>query len=121
MAVHAQTALSEVEVPAGGLKIVVSQQGASTTIALDGEWDLAERDAAHQAFQSALARQPDRVVFDLSRLTFMDSSGVHGVLELASLAARLKIELVVVPGSRAVRRLFDLCRLSEAVTFEGAA
>jgi anti-anti-sigma factor len=121
MAVHAQTAPSDVDVPAVGLKIVVSQQGASATIALSGEWDLAEQEAARHAFHRALALQPDRVVLDLSRLTFIDSTGVHGVLELASRAARLKIDLVVVPGSRAGERLFDLCQLSKAVTLVDAA
>src|SRR6185312_4390290 len=96
-----------------GLSIVVSQQGATTTIALDGEWDLAQRENTRDAVQSVLARQPDRVVLDLSRLTFMDSTGVHGVLELARHAARLKIDLVVIPGGRAVRRVFEICQLSE--------
>lgn len=103
-----------------GLAIVVSQQGATTTIALDGEWDLAQRERTRSAVQSALARHPDRVVLDLSRLTFMDSSGVHGVLELASHAATLKIDLAVIPGPRAVQRLFELCQLSEPITFVDA-
>jgi anti-anti-sigma factor len=100
-----------------GLSIVVSQQGATTRIALEGEWDHAQREKARDAVRSVLARQPDRVVLDLSRLTFMDSTGIHGVLELANHAARLKIELVVIPGGRAVRRAFEICQLSEFLTF----
>ncbi|MGH2868050.1 MAG: STAS domain-containing protein [Solirubrobacteraceae bacterium] len=99
-----------------GLSIVVSQQDATTTIALDGEWDLAQQEKTREAVQSALARQPDRVVLDLSRLTFMDLTGVHDVLELANQAARLKVDLVVVRGPRAVQRLFELCQLSEFLT-----
>lgn len=96
--------------------IVVSQRGATATIALDGAWDLAQRETVRYAVRIALARRPDRVVLDLSRLTFVDSSGVQGVLELAGYAARLKIDLVVIPGSGVVRRLFELCQLSEFVT-----
>ncbi len=103
------------------LWIVVSQQGATITIALDGEWDLAQREKMHDAVQSAFGRRPERVVLDLSRLTFMDSSGIHGVLELASRAARLNIDLVVIPGPRAVQRLFELCQLSESVTLINTA
>jgi anti-sigma B factor antagonist len=103
------------------LSIVVSQHAATTTIALSGDWDLAQRDKARSALLSALACQPDRVVLDLGRLTFMDSSGVHGVIELARRAAHLNIELVVIPGSQAVRRLFDLCGISESLTFADAA
>ena len=104
-----------------GLSIVVSRQGATSTIAFDGEWDLATRERARDAVQSVVERQPDRVVLDLSRLTFMDSTGVHGVVELARSAARLNIELVVIPGPRAVQRVFELCQLSELLTFVDAA
>jgi anti-anti-sigma factor len=103
-----------------GLSIFVSHEGASTTIALEGEWDLAQREKTGDAVRRVLARQPERVVLDLSHVTFMDSTGIHGVLELASHAARLKIDLVVIPGPRAVQRVFELCHLSEFLTFVDA-
>ena len=115
MAVATRTDFDELFL--AGLAIVVSQQGATTTIALDGEWDLAQRERTRSAVRTVLARHPDRVVLDLSCLTFMDSSGVHGVLELASHAATLNIDLVVIRGPRAVQRLFELCQLSESITF----
>jgi anti-anti-sigma factor len=117
MAADTRTDLEDLVV---GLSIVVSHQGATTTIALDGEWDLAQRENTRDAVESALAGQPDRVVLDLSRLTFMDSTGVHGVLDLASHAARLKVDLVVIPGPRTVQRVFELCQLSEFLTFVDA-
>jgi anti-anti-sigma factor len=60
------------------------------------------------------------VVLDLSRVTFMDSTGIHGVVELASHAARLKIDLVVIPGPQSVQPVFELCHLSEFLTFVDA-
>lgn len=104
-----------------GLWIVVGQQDATTTIALDGEWDLAQREKISYAVGGALARQPQRVVLDLSRLTFMDSTGVHGVLDLARRAAELNMDLVLIPGPEAVQRLFELCQLPESVTWVDAA
>ncbi len=118
MTVDTQT---DFEVFLAGLSIDVSQQGACTTIALDGEWDLARREKTRDAIQSALASRPERVVLDLSRLTFMDSTGIHGILELANLAARLKIDLMVIRGRRAVNRVFELCQLPERLTFIDAA
>jgi anti-anti-sigma factor len=115
MAVCAQTDLSDL-LPMG-LRIVVSQQEATTMVALHGEWDLAEQERIRHAIRNVLRRQPDRVVLDLSGLTFMDSSGLHVVLELARRAARLKIDLVVLPGPRAVRRLFELCELPATIRF----
>ena len=119
MAADAQTDFDDPLLLAG-LPIVVSHEDATTTIALDGAWDLAQREKTRDAVQSVLGRRPHLVVLDLSRLTFMDSTGVHGVLELASQAERLKIDLVVVPGPPAVRRLFELCHLSEFLTFADA-
>jgi anti-sigma B factor antagonist len=99
--------------PAVGLWIEVSDQGTTTTIALHGEWDLAQQQAARHAIQMALAREPERVVLDLSGLSFMDSTGIHGVIELARGTARLKANLVIIPGPRAVRRLFEICQPRE--------
>jgi anti-sigma B factor antagonist len=104
--------------PVQVLRIVVSEHGtARTTIALAGEWDLAQRDAVRQAVRRSLAPQPDRLVLDLSRLSFIDTSGVQGTIDLAARAARLKIGLEIVPGPRAVQRLFEICQLAERLPF----
>jgi anti-anti-sigma factor len=118
MAVGAQTNLYESL--ADDLRIVVSQQGTTTTIALEGEWDLAQQEATRQAMHSALVRKPERVVLDLSRLTFLDSSGIYGVLELGRQTAEMNISFIVIPGPRAVQRLFEICQLSEVVPFADA-
>jgi anti-anti-sigma factor len=98
-----------------GLRIVVAEETTASTIALEGEWDLAQQNKALLGFDHVLARHPQRVVLDLSRLTFMDSAGLHGVTELARRAAHLEIELAVVPGPRAVQRLFELSPLTESI------
>lgn len=73
---------TDFEIFHAGLSIDIRQQGAYTTIALDGEWDLAQQEKTRNAIQSALASRPERMVLDLSRLTFMDSTGIYGILEL---------------------------------------
>jgi anti-sigma B factor antagonist len=118
MTVDTQT---DFEVFLAGLSIDVRQEGACTTIALGGEWDLAQQENTRDAIQRALASRPERMVLDLSRLTFMDSTGIHGILELANLAAPLNIDLMVIRGPRAVHRIFELCQLSERLTFIEAA
>ncbi|HEX3830641.1 MAG TPA: STAS domain-containing protein [Solirubrobacteraceae bacterium] len=100
-----------------GLRIAVNEQASSTTIRLDGEWDLAAREAARRAVRHTLSRRPARVVLDLSGLTFIDSSGIHVVIELVKRAARLKIELAIIPGSAAVQRIFDVCALTARLPF----
>ncbi len=103
-----------------GLRTALSEQGSSTTISLDGEWDLAAQEGARRAVRRALSRQPARVVLDLSRLTFIDSSGVHVVIDLVKRAARLRIELAIIPGPPAVQRIFDVCGLTQRLPFTSA-
>ncbi len=100
-----------------GLRITLSEQGAQTTLALDGEWDLAQQEATRHAVRAALTRQPARVVLDLSRVSFIDSSGIHVVIDLVKRAARLKIELEIVPGTPAVQRIFEICHLTARLPF----
>jgi anti-anti-sigma factor len=102
---------------AGGLQIVVSDDATTTTIALIGEWDLAQREATRGVVEGVLAHRPGQVALDLRRVSFIDSSGVHAVVQLADCAARLKIDLVIVPGPRAVHRVFEVCELIERLPF----
>lgn len=97
----------------GALSIVVTELAGQTTIELVGEWDLAAQHAMRDVIRRALAPQPDRMVLDLSRCTFIDSTGVHLITGLAARVARLKIGLSIVPGPSAVSRVFDICQLPE--------
>jgi anti-anti-sigma factor len=100
-----------------GLRITITEQGPETTLALDGEWDLGEADVTRRAVRAALDRQPARLVLDLRRLSFIDSSGVHILMDLVRRAGRLKIALAIVPGPPAVQRIFDICELTARLPF----
>lgn len=99
------------------LGIVVADRGTTTVIELDGEWDLAARDATRAAIGHVLARRPDCVVLDLGRVSFIDASGVHVVVGLARRAEAEQVYLVIVPGPPAVQRVFALCRQIEELPF----
>lgn len=115
MAVSVQNDLRDARTT--GLRIVVNERGRTTTIALHGDWDLAEREAMRHAIRGALERQPECLLLDLRHLTFLDSTGVHTTTELARHAARLSIEFAIVPGPRAVHRVFEICQLTTALPF----
>jgi anti-anti-sigma factor len=118
MAVSVQT--NAPDVLDGGLRIVVSQTGATTTIALEGEWGLAKQVATREAVARALACRPECLVLDLSRLSFIDPSGVHAVISLARRTERLNVRFLIVPGAEAVQRIFEICRLTDRLTFTSA-
>ncbi len=101
----------------GQLEIVVHEQGTTITIELAGEWDLAGVPAVRPRIEHALSARPERVVLDLSRLAFMDSSGLHATIELAHRLAAQNIALAIVPGSPAIQRLFDITGLTERLVF----
>lgn len=104
-----------------GLRIAVSALGATSTIGLEGEWDLAGESAASQAIAETLERSPERLVLDLSRLAFMDSSGVRAAIQLSARSHAENFQLAIVPGPRAIQRVFDICHLTEALPFVASA
>jgi anti-sigma B factor antagonist len=107
-------------VPGGGLRIRVNRIGTTTTIGLAGEWDVLERNATRHAVRRELACEPEGLVLDLSRLTFMDSSGVHLVIETVRASERAGVRLSIVPGPRSVQRVFEMCGLVEYLPFQRA-
>lgn len=104
-----------------GLDIAVFQRGTTTTIALQGEWDLAQQPATLEALRQVLDARPKCVVLELSRLSFIDSSGLHTIIELQKRCAQRNIRLVIIPGPRAVQRPFEICGLTEILPFLPAA
>ena len=97
--------------------ITVRETGTTAELVASGEWDLAQQLIAQKAIRSALKGDPECVVLDLSQLSFMDSSGVHNVLELQRRCAQQHIRLVIIPGPEAVQRPFELCGLIDQLPF----
>lgn len=104
-----------------GLRIAVSALGATSTIGLEGEWDLAGEPAASRAITKTLEGNPERLVLDLSRLAFMDSSGVRAAIQLSARSHAENFQLTIVPGPGAVQRVFDICHVTEALPFVTSA
>jgi anti-anti-sigma factor len=79
-----------------------------------------ELDVATQAeLRAALDRHAGAaaVTLDLSRLRFLDTSGLRLILETAESARRDGRAFSVVPGSPTVQRLFDVAGVTELVPF----
>jgi anti-anti-sigma factor len=72
-------------------------------IGLQGELDLSNVDAVRGALEDLLAAEPARVVFDLSGLSFMDSSGIALLIQTAERAGRIELQ----KPSPVVRRLIE--------------
>jgi anti-sigma B factor antagonist len=69
----------------GAYETAVDQTGA-TVITLTGEIDVSNVEQLRAAMDPVLSGRPDRLVFDLGELHFMDSSGIALLLESAERA-----------------------------------
>jgi anti-anti-sigma factor len=95
-------------------EVTVSTEDGVRVVAVSGELDLdtlAELNAALTADDGLLAT----TVVDLRGLTFIDSSGVSGVLAAARRARDAGGRLVCVPGSPTVKRVFELTGVDTVV------
>jgi anti-anti-sigma factor len=75
-------------------------------VVLDGELDISTFDAAQQRVEEAEQANPELLVVDLSRLTFVDSTGVRLVLLADARARDAGRRLAVRLGDGPALRLF---------------
>jgi len=74
--------------------VVADQQGVQVTAVLDdptapiiylaGELDLASVESTKEGIDLYVAGEPARVIFDLEKLTFMDSSGIALLVQVSN-------------------------------------
>lgn len=81
-----------------------------TQLALVGELDLATLDVLEQELDR-IASTEKRLVLDLRRLEFIDSSGLHALLRADRRLSDAGGQLTIIRGPRAVERLFRLTGL----------
>jgi anti-sigma B factor antagonist len=77
--------------------------GGGLRLRVAGEVDLAAGAALREAVDAALDERPDRLCLDLAGVTFLDSSGLSGLIGAARRAQERGAELAVAspPGSEA--------------------
>jgi anti-sigma B factor antagonist len=88
-------------------------RGTTQILSVRGDLDIAACQALTAVIDRALGFLPDRVVIDLSAVTFMDSAGVHCLARAQGDATARNVDLVVIPGSGAAQRALSLRRLDQ--------
>ena len=89
----------------GLLRIRVANEAGDWSLELHGELDLSNAQALEREIRSAEASGDGSITIDLSGLDFMDSSGLHVILE-AHHRSRLSSRLRLLKGPRAVQTVF---------------
>lgn len=104
----------------GKVAVIVEAQpdGEAVIVMLAGEFDLAMADAVREVLARAISEPHKRLVVDLSKLTFIDSSGLHVILDTYTRCRDAEPTLTVRPGPPNVQRVFELTNLLNYLPFE---
>jgi len=91
-------------------------EDASALIRIRGDLDLQVVDQLTEALAEIESREPELLVLDLSRLTFMDSSGMAAVAAAHIRAVEAGRRFAIVRAPAGVRQAFDRTNLDEVIT-----
>lgn len=98
----------------GLLRVESERRGDAVRLALGGELDIAAISAVRREVTGALSPpSARRLLIDLRGLSFMDSSGIKLLLELAGGSESGGYELVVVKGPPDVHRVLEITHAEE--------
>lgn len=95
------------------LEVESEERDGLVHVALRGELDLSTVGQVQDELRRVEALAPPLVVLDLSRLTFLDSSGLRCVVTAAERAKGQERRFVVVRGPQPVQRVFSITRLED--------
>lgn len=97
----------------------ITDEGGIPVIAVDGEVDVANVASLRAQIVRAVPNTAPGLVLDLSRTSYLDSRGVHLILELADRMATSQQPLrVVVPEGALVRRVLLLTHVDAHVPLD---
>jgi anti-anti-sigma factor len=92
-------------------------EGDRYTLILGGELDLASAPTLDAAAARLCANGASEIVFDLGGLSFIDSTGLRTILSSMSLCEEHLCDFWLIPGQRAIQRLFELAGLLGRLPF----
>jgi anti-sigma B factor antagonist len=93
---------------------ITSDPAGVPLVVLSGELDSSNIDALSARLEPITARQPERVIFDLSGLRFMDSAGIAVLVGTARTVKTVRLR----NPSDVVRRVVEVTGLTELLPIE---
>lgn len=92
----------------------------AVVVVLAGELDLAVAKKVRAALGQAMGDPRPRLIVDLSGLTFIDSSGLHIILDAYRRCRTARPTLTIRPGPPNVQRVFELTNTLDYLPFESS-
>jgi anti-anti-sigma factor len=96
-----------------GAVLTSREIGTTWEVSATGELDIASAGALAAEIRHGLEARPETLVVDLQDVGFMDSTGVHVLLDAQHRAQGQGVSLVVLRPDGACRRIFELCGVGE--------
>jgi anti-anti-sigma factor len=103
------------------LVVEAQHDGDAVIVVLAGEFDLATAAPVREALARAISQRRQRLVVDLRSVTFIDSSGLHTILDAYKLCRDAGPRLTIRPGPPNVQQVFELTNLLDSLPFEMSA
>lgn len=100
------------------LQISSERADDAIVLILSGELDIASAPSLERSIETLASEGAERVVIDLSGVTFMDSTGLRALLLAQQRTSGNGHELRLRRGPRQVQRVFELSGTLETFTFE---
>jgi anti-sigma B factor antagonist len=95
------------------LDVMSEKRDGLVHVALVGELDLSTVAKVQEELRRVEASSPATLVVDLSKLTFLDSTGLRCIVTADERARAEGRRIVIVRGPDAVQRVFAITRLEE--------
>ena len=106
--------LENEQIPQLSIATTVEPDG-QAVVALSGELDASNAPSLESAVSSIAGKQPERLIFDMSDLRFMDSAGIAVLIGAAAQVGDVRLR----NPSRIVRRVVEVTGLTTVLPFEG--
>jgi anti-sigma B factor antagonist len=99
----------------GTIRVRSRAAGRRTTVAVGGEVDLASVGVLRAGISAALDSGATELWIDLSDTEFIDSSGLHLLIETQSEVKRRRRRMAIVCPPGRIRRVFELSGLADVL------
>lgn len=120
MTARSETPIGAPADPRVPFQIAVEAERNGMTITPRGELDLATTGRLQRELEHVIDAGPGRIVIDLRGVEFLDSTALHALLSAHAQAQHDNRELTIIPGPRAVQRIFEITGTIDRLPFATA-
>jgi anti-sigma B factor antagonist len=100
-----------------GFSVKVKRDGQFATLIPAGEIDLATVEQLQSELETLIDADCTRIVIDLREVEFLDSTGLQALVRAHARAEQDRWELAIIPGPRAVQRVFEITGVIDHLRF----